>query len=71
MNLDFIENQLANMPWQVVFVFALWSLAWKGYALWKAARFGQKYFFVAILVVNTIGILEIIYIAFFQKDRKT
>ncbi len=40
----------------------LWSLAWKGIALWKAGRLGQKVWFVILLVVNTVGILEIIYI---------
>lgn len=49
----------------------LWSLAWKGIALWKAARLGHKAWFVALLVVNTVGILEIIYIfAIAQKEHK-
>lgn len=39
----------------------LWSLIWKGLALWRAAHLGQKYWFGIILVVNTLGILEIIY----------
>jgi len=45
----------------------LWSLFWKGMALWKSARNLQKYWFVALLVLNTVGILEIVYISFFQK----
>jgi hypothetical protein len=48
----------------------LWSLAWKGVALWKAARLGHKAWFVVLLVVNTVGILEIIYI-FAVANRKT
>lgn len=39
-----------------------WMLAWKGIALWKAARLGQAGWFVAILVLNTVGILDIVYI---------
>ena len=45
----------------------LWSLAWKGIALWKAAKHEQKAWFVALLIVNTVGLLEIAYILFFQK----
>jgi hypothetical protein len=39
-----------------------WTLAWKGIALWKASRLGQKTWFIVMLVVNTVGILDIIYI---------
>lgn len=52
-------------------IFALvmvWSLIWKGMALWKAAKEGNKVWFVAILVVNTLGILEILYIYVFSKN---
>lgn len=41
----------------------LGALALKGYALWHAARRGETWWFVALLVINTMGILEIIYIA--------
>ncbi|MDO8601929.1 MAG: DUF5652 family protein [bacterium] len=45
----------------------IWSLAWKGMALWKAARAGSSPWFVALLVINTLGILEILYIYVFSK----
>ncbi len=38
-----------------------WSITWKGLALWKAARLGSKPWFIILLVLNTFGILEIIY----------
>ena len=40
----------------------LWSLFWKGIALWHAGRRGQPWWFVVLLVVNTVGILEIVYV---------
>lgn len=49
----------------------IWSLAWKGVALWKAARRGEKVWYVAILIVNTVGILEILYIYVFSKKSKS
>jgi hypothetical protein len=39
-----------------------WSLIWKGLALWRAARRGDMWWFVAFLVIHTLGLLEIIYI---------
>lgn len=49
----------------------IWELAWKGVALWKAGRNRQPGWFIAILILNTAGILEILYIAFFQaKPQK-
>jgi hypothetical protein len=50
-------------------VIVAWSLGWKGAALWKAARNNQLYWFSAFMVVNTIGILEIIYIYVFAKKQ--
>ncbi|MEK7195237.1 MAG: DUF5652 family protein [Patescibacteria group bacterium] len=49
---------------------AVWTLPWKGYSLWKAARLGDKVWFVVLLVINTVGILEIIYIFFVSKKRE-
>lgn len=49
------------------FVLLAWTLYWKGMALWKAAREQHKIWFVALLLVNTLGILEILYIFVFSK----
>lgn len=43
-------------------VVVLWSLFWKGLALWHAARRGDAWWFVTILIINTAGLLEIIYL---------
>ena len=50
---------------------ALWTLPWKGVALWKAAHLGEKNWFVALLILNTLAILEIVYIFFVvpKKER--
>jgi hypothetical protein len=45
----------------------IWTIPWKGVALWKAARRGQKVWFVLLLVLNTLAILEILYIFVFSK----
>jgi len=63
---------LANLSTQnkVYLVIALvWSLAWKGVALWKSAGRKEKWWFIAFLVVNTLGVLEIAYIYYFSKKK--
>ncbi|MDD2666830.1 MAG: DUF5652 family protein [Methanocellales archaeon] len=47
----------------------IWDAIWKGMGLWKSAKNNQRNWFIAIFVLNTIGILPIIYIKFFQKKR--
>ncbi len=51
-------------------VFALlWTLIWKGIALWKAGRNGHLSWFVALFLLNTLGILDIVYIVWFAKKK--
>lgn len=48
----------------------LWALPWKGISLWKSARNGHKFWFIALLIVQTLGILDIIYIFFINRKRE-
>jgi hypothetical protein len=51
-------------------IVVLWSIVWKGMALWKSAREGSKVWFVVLLVVNTVGILDILYLYVFSKKSQ-
>ncbi len=53
--------------WTVFVLLVIWSLIWKGLALWRAARMGQKNWFIILLVINTVGILEIFYWYIFSQ----
>ena len=48
-------------------ILLLWSLFWKGWALWVSARKTEKLWFVVFLLVNTLGILEIVYLFLLKK----
>lgn len=48
----------------------IWVMAWKGVALWKAAELRQKKWFIAILLLQTLGLLEIIYLFFVARRYK-
>ena len=59
-----LEQIIINNPWIIVLV-VLWTLPWKGLALWKAAKNSNKKWFIALLILNTLAILEILYIFVF------
>ena len=54
----------------LIIALVVWSLVWKGVGLWFSARNSQKAWFIAILILNTAGILEIIYLLFFRRDKR-
>jgi hypothetical protein len=43
-------------------IIIVWSLVWKGLALWHSAQRGQMWWFLVLMILNTVGILEIIYL---------
>lgn len=50
-------------------LFVVWSLLWKGLALWRASKEDNKYWFTAFLLIHTVGLLEIAYLFFFAKEK--
>jgi len=54
----------------VYYPLIVWSVIWKGLALWRAARLKQVGWYVALLVINTVGIFEIIYLIATNKRYK-
>ena len=50
----------------LILVVVLWTVTLKGFALWYAARGRQKWWFIALLILNTLGILEIVYLIWFR-----
>jgi hypothetical protein len=64
---DFISHW-----WGAPIIFlGLWSVFWTGFALWHAAKRGEKGWFVLFLLVHTAGILEIIYLVFVVRAFAT
>lgn len=54
----------------LIAVVLAWVLPWKGVALWKAARLSHTRWFIAILLLNTLAILDIFYIFFIASKYK-
>jgi methionyl-tRNA synthetase len=65
-----IATQLGISVWLLVVVF-VWSFVWKLLALWKSARKNHLVWFIAMGILNTMGILEILYIYVFSDMTKS
>jgi len=60
-----MEQILFSTP--ILLLILAWTLPWKAVALWKAAKNSHKKWFAALLLLNTLAILEITYIFYFSK----
>lgn len=72
--MDYLKVVVEQMgfPAQFVWLFVLiiiWSYVWKLLALWKSARKGSVVWFIVLALINTVGILEILYIFVFSKMK--
>lgn len=82
--MDYFNMMAGNMPPQVwglttllaafgvttlVAILIIWTLVWKGLAMWRAARSGAKIWFVVLLLVNTVGLLDILYYFYIHKKK--
>ena len=68
-----VDPTFANLSasiFALLIILGIWELIWKAIALWKAARNNHKVWYVIILIINTIGILPILYIYVFSKKKK-
>lgn len=58
----FVEQNAGLISFVLILVTIL-----KGLALWRAAQLNQKWWFIAILFINSLGILEIVYLQLISK----
>jgi hypothetical protein len=67
--LTLIAEQLGISVFLLAAIF-VWSFVWKLLALWKSARRGSVVWFIVLALINTMGILEILYIFVFSECCK-
>lgn len=51
----------------LLYLILAWSLFWKGWALWVSARRNEKAWFIILLIINTLGLLEIFYLFIYSR----
>ena len=56
--MDFLDIQNKNF----FVIYTMLFVALKGFVLWRASKNNHKIWFVAVLFLNTLGIVEIIYL---------
>lgn len=67
-NYELIHESLVRfLPW--IILLAVWELIWKMFALWKSARNNHKYWFVGIALLNTLGMLPILYLLKYKNQK--
>ncbi len=64
-----MEDILIENAWILILI-TIWTVPWKGIALWKSARNKDLVWFIIILLFNTLAVLEILYIFIFSKKKK-
>ena len=58
-----IYNLIASENFKfILIILMIWDGVWKGIAMWKAARNSSKPWFIVLMVVNSLGILPIVYL---------
>jgi methionyl-tRNA synthetase len=68
METDAVMQYLLNNYW-LLGLLAAWTVFWKAVALWHAARNRQATWYIVLWIINTLGLLEIIYLFFFRRKR--
>jgi len=67
---DSMAVALTGVIFFIVIILAIWEIVWKSIAMWKAARLGDKAWFICIVIFNTAGILPIIYILAVARKKE-
>lgn len=64
--INVVTNPIGIWLWPAL----IWTIILKGFGLWRSGRNNQPAWFIAMLILNTLGILPIFYLLFFQPKKK-
>lgn len=67
--MNFPLDGLSGFPPVLIALLVVWDTFWKALGLWHAIKNNQRNWFVAIFILNTVGILPIVYLRFYQKKK--
>lgn len=65
---SFVSTEAGSIV--IILLIFFWTLPWKGLALWRAAKNCDKVWFIVILILNTLALLDILYFFIFSKIKK-
>ncbi len=63
---------LDSLKWMIplFIILFVWDAVWKIIALWKAGRNNELGWFICIALINSVGILPIVYLIYSRSKRK-
>ncbi len=64
-----LENFITTNIW-LIYLLIAWETAWTGIAMWKSVKNKHLVWFIVFLVINLIGIPEIIYIIIDSNKKR-
>ncbi|MAG27557.1 hypothetical protein CMI47_18640 [Candidatus Pacearchaeota archaeon] len=70
MALDPITIGSLAIPVWIITLITIWDLIWRILAVMKSTRYNQPIWSVVFVLFSTIGILPILYIYVFAKDKR-
>jgi hypothetical protein len=65
-----VNFTLSNAQIVLLSLVVAWDFIWKCFAVWRAAKNNDHFFFVALLLINSVGIIPILYLVYkkYTKD---
>ncbi len=54
----------------LIIILAIWDMIWKIVAMWYASRDNQKMWYILLAIINSIGVLPILYLLVIRKGVK-
>lgn len=70
-NQDFFSNPFLIA---LAIIIGIWTLFWKGIALWRTSQLKQRNWFIALFILvplNELAIIELVYLFWFSKNKLT
>jgi len=64
------STEIVILLFVLLIALMIWETVWKLLALWKSARKGSVVWSIVLALVNTVGILPILYIYVFSEMKK-
>ena len=59
-----MDYHLSNTAVVLLVIALVWDMIWRGFALWRSSRNNDMPWFIALLIINSVGILPIFYLTF-------
>ena len=67
--MDWTTMGITGVNWLWLMPLVVWTAIWEGLGLWRAARRKEIVWFILMLVLNTAGVLPIIYVIIARKKK--